>query len=85
MTTGDTLGFDFMWRRHLAGHNEMARIFFVLPPQVHMLDLAGPLQVLNSLSELRMAPPTMITWRACSSAIRRLMCCLIGCWSTMGR
>jgi transcriptional regulator GlxA family with amidase domain len=52
---GDTLGFDVMQRRHGAGHNEMARIFFVLPPQVHLLDLAGPLQVLNSLSELRIA------------------------------
>jgi transcriptional regulator GlxA family with amidase domain len=51
----ETLVFDGMKRRHQVGHNELTRIFFVLPPQVHMLDLAGPLQVLSSLSELRVA------------------------------
>lgn len=44
-----------MRRRHLASYNKMLRIFFVLPPHVHMLDLAGPLQVLDSLSALDIA------------------------------
>lgn len=34
----------------------MKRVFFVLLPQVHMLDFGGPLQVLGSLPELGIAP-----------------------------
>lgn len=44
-----------MQTRGQTNHAEIARIFFVVPPQVHVLDLAGPLQVLNSLSELGIA------------------------------
>jgi transcriptional regulator GlxA family with amidase domain len=34
----------------------MKRIYLVLPPQAHVLDLGGPLQILGSLAELGMAP-----------------------------
>lgn len=34
----------------------MKRIYLVLPPQAHILDLGGPLQILGSLAELGMAP-----------------------------
>ncbi|SAK15308.1 AraC family transcriptional regulator [Burkholderia multivorans] len=33
----------------------MRHVLFVVPPRVHMLDLSGPLQVLNSLVELNLA------------------------------
>jgi transcriptional regulator GlxA family with amidase domain len=35
---------------------QMRRVLFVVPPQVHMLDLSGPLQVLGSVTELGVAP-----------------------------
>jgi transcriptional regulator GlxA family with amidase domain len=34
----------------------MKRIYLVLPPRAHVLDLGGPLQILGSLAELGMAP-----------------------------
>ncbi|CAN0627611.1 Helix-turn-helix domain-containing protein [Burkholderia multivorans] len=34
---------------------QMRRVLFVVPPQVHMLDLSGPLQVLGSVTELGVA------------------------------
>lgn len=34
----------------------LSRIFLVLPPRVHILDLAGPLQVFGTLPELGIAP-----------------------------
>ncbi|WP_260854435.1 GlxA family transcriptional regulator [Paraburkholderia sp. BCC1884] len=45
-----------MQAQHLASRKEMRRVFFVVPPQVHMLDLGGPLQILSSLSALGIAP-----------------------------
>lgn len=55
MTEEETSGFDVMPRRHQDGHSESVRVFFVVPPQVHVLDLAGPIQILNSLTELGIA------------------------------
>ncbi|WP_414448987.1 GlxA family transcriptional regulator [Burkholderia sp. 22PA0099] len=37
-------------------HAGLSRIFLVLPPRVHILDLAGPLQVFGTLPELGIAP-----------------------------
>ncbi|WP_347557173.1 helix-turn-helix domain-containing protein [Robbsia sp. KACC 23696] len=34
----------------------MQRVWFVIPPRVHILDLAGPLQVLNGVNEFGIAP-----------------------------
>lgn len=34
----------------------LRRIWFVVPPRVHILDLAGPLQVLNGINEFGIAP-----------------------------
>jgi transcriptional regulator GlxA family with amidase domain len=54
------MGLDAMETRQLLGRNEMKRIFFVLPPQVHILDLGGPMQILSSLSELGIASSEVV-------------------------